>query len=150
MTRSAPLRALAVLSLAVLGVGCGSAPASSRGALEDQLAFGVEMAQRGLWSEAMFRFERAREVAPADRRVLNNLAVSYEAVGRFDDALATYKSALDAAPADRKLRQNYTRFLEFYQGFRVRRPGAEPAAPPPDLSPATAEPAPPPPEGSGR
>ena len=132
-------------------MGCGSAPAAAPGKLGDQLAFGVEMAQRGLWNEATFRFEQARALEPRDRRVLNNLAVSYEAVGRFDDALATYKSALEAAPGDRKLRQNYTRFLEFYQSYKVRRPAAPAAtaaAPEPDPAPPAESSAPPPTESS--
>jgi Flp pilus assembly protein TadD len=143
MTRPAPARALVALLAAGLAAGCGSAPAAAPGKVRDQLAFGVEMAQRGLWSEAMFRFEQARALEPRDRRVLNNLAVSYEAMGRFDDALAAYKTALVAAPADRKLRQNYTRFLEFYQNFKVRKPDA-PAASAPDAAPAPeSAPAPP-------
>jgi Flp pilus assembly protein TadD len=124
-------------------MGCGSAPAAAPAKPGDQLAFGVEMAQRGLWNEAMFRFEQASNLEPRDRRVLNNLAVSYEAVGRFEDALATYKRALEAAPADRKLRQNYTRFLEFYQNYKVRKP-AEPAAGAAAPEPAPASPAEPP------
>ena len=154
MNRPAPLRALLTLLAAGLALGCGSAPATAPGKLGDQLRFGIEMAQRGLWNEAMFRFEQARALEPRDRRVLNNLAVSYEAVGRFDDALATYKTALEAAPGDRKLRQNYTRFLEFYQNFKIRKP-ADPAAPAatpgPAPEPAPEAPATPPPaqpEGS--
>jgi tetratricopeptide (TPR) repeat protein len=149
MTRSAPLRALFGLLAAGLVMGCGSAPTAAPAKLGDQLAFGVEMAQRGLWNEAMFRFEQARALEPRDRRVLNNLAVSYEAVGRFEDALAAYKSALEAAPGDRKLRQNYTRFLEFYQNYKVRKPAdpaASAAAPETAPAPPAESPAPPPAE----
>lgn len=109
---------------AVLSGGCGSAgPAAAAGS---QLKFGIEMAQRGLWNEALFRFEQARLEDPRNPRVLNNLAVSYEAVGRFDDALTTYKSALEAAPDNRRLRQNYSRFVEFYQSFRPKKPSETP------------------------
>ncbi|HUF78883.1 MAG TPA: hypothetical protein VMR44_08210, partial [Thermoanaerobaculia bacterium] len=48
----------AMLTVAATLAGCGSA-GISHGA-DDQLKFGVQMAQRGLWSEALFRFERAR------------------------------------------------------------------------------------------
>ncbi len=84
----------------------------------EQLAFGVQMAKRGLWSEALFRFRQAEKARPGDARVLNNLAVAYEAVGLFDEALQTYQAALKVEPANRELRRNYARFIEFYQAFK--------------------------------
>ncbi len=118
---------LAVALAAVLSAGCGgSGPTPLVGS---QLKFGVEMAQRGLWNEALFRFEQARREDPRNSSILNNLAISYEAVGRFDDALATYKSALEASPDNRRLRQNYSRFVEFYQSFRPKKPGETATAP---------------------
>ena len=76
------------------------------------------MAKRGLWNEALFRFKRAGFLRPGDPRILNNLAVAYEAVGDFDQALETYKKALRADPGDQELKRNYARFVEFYQSFR--------------------------------
>jgi tetratricopeptide (TPR) repeat protein len=87
-------------------------------AADDQLAFGVQMAKRGLWSEALFRFRQAEKAQPGNPRVLNNLAVAYEAVGLFEEALETYQTALKADPANRDLRRNYARFIEFYQAFK--------------------------------
>ena len=143
-----------LLGSTLLVTSCASANLSA--SVEQQLAFGVSMAQRGLWSEALFRFERAHRLDPSSFRVLNNLAVAYEANGRFDDALATYRRALALDPANRDLRRNYARFVEFYQSFRPEEaveegagngapaaaPAAEPAAPPPDApaAPAPAEP----------
>lgn len=111
-------------------------PATSR---KSQVEFGVDMAKRGLWSEALFRFENARKIEPNDAAVLNNLAVCYEAAGRFEDALTTYEAALAIDPGNRALRQNYSRFAEFYQDFRPK-PAAPAAAPANGESPA-AEPA---------
>ena len=82
------------------------------------MEFGVTMAQRGLWSEALFRFQQADRESPGDPKVLNNLAVAYEATGQYDKALASYKEALQVAPENRDLRRNYARFVEFYQSFR--------------------------------
>ncbi len=81
------------------------------------------MAQRGLWREAAFRFEQARELEPNRATVWNNLAVAYEALGRFEDARQAYQRALQLDPENRLLRRNYTRFVEFYQAFRPRGPG---------------------------
>ena len=82
------------------------------------------MAKRGLWSEALFRFRQSEKTRPGNPRVLNNLAVAYEAVGLFDEALETYKAALKVDPGNRELRRNYARFIEFYQAFK---PDEEPA-----------------------
>ena len=93
------------------------APAPA-GAGDDQLSFGVQMAKRGLWSEALFRFRQAEKTQPGNPRLLNNLAVAYEAVGLFEEALESYKAALKADPANKELRRNYARFIEFYQAFK--------------------------------
>ena len=126
-----------LLLLAVPGAAFAGGPATSRKA---QLQFGIDMAKRGLWNEAMFRFENARKLEPGDVSVLNNLAVCYEAAGRFEDALATYREAMQVAPANNAVKQNYSRFAEFYQGYRPKK-AAEPkpaeAAPPPAAMPGT-------------
>lgn len=124
-----------------------------------QLAFGVDMARRGLWSEALFRFHQAERLDPNNPRVYNNLAVAYEATGDFDKALEYYQRALRASPENRELRANYARFVEFYQGFKPQEqkeggaaapaagtPAGAPAETPPDSggAPPVADPATPP------
>jgi len=145
MTRKSSLASgalVAVLAAVAATAGCASAGGSdaaagaSAAAASSQLDFGVDMARRGLWNEALFRFEQARRERPADAKVLNNLAVAYEAVGRFDEALAAYKEASRLAPGERNLKLNYSRFLEFYQGFRPP-PATPPAVAPPAAPPAT-------------
>ena len=116
----------APLVAAALACGSGDAALSAPGP-QSQMEFGVKMAQRGLWSEALFRFEQAQRQAPGDPRVLNNLAVAYEATGQFDKALASYQQALQAAPTNRELRRNYARFVEFYQSFRPQEAAPETA-----------------------
>ncbi len=78
------------------------------------------MAKRGLWSEALFRFRQADRLDPGNPRILNNIAVAYEALGLFDKALETYRAGLEVGPSDRELRDNYSSFVEFYQNFRPR------------------------------
>jgi len=113
----------------VLAVGAAGCSGYSAGeSAQAQLRFGVQMAQRGLWSEALFRFEKAEKLDPNNARILNNLAVAQEAAGRYEDALATYKKALGLAPGDRDLKQNYAHFVDFYESFRPPKPGE---APPP-------------------
>lgn len=92
--------------------------AAQKAETASQLQFGVDMARRGLWNEALFRFNRALVTRPGDAQILNNIAVAYEALGLFEQALETYKQALAASPNNRDLRANYSRFLEFYQSFK--------------------------------
>ena len=105
-----------------LGLLTGNLPAQAGSQTSkrthDQVAFGVNMAGRGLWNEALFRFKRAEKTQPGNARILNNLAVAYEAVGLFDEALGHYKRALKADSSSREVKRNYSRFVEFYQAFK--------------------------------
>ena len=83
-----------------------------------QLEFGVEMAKRGLWSEALFRFKQAERHNPGDSKILNNMAVAYEALGNFEKALDYYQSAIKSDPTNKELKRNYSRFVEFYRAFK--------------------------------
>lgn len=95
---------------------------------EVQLRFGVDMAERGAWKEAEYRFRRALEFAPRDAAVLNNLAVACENNGRYEEAERAYVQALEVAPKDRSIRENFERFRIFYAEYlRGRLPDAPPA-----------------------
>lgn len=114
--RSRGTAARVALFAAVLAL-CAVLPAGAAGA-GPQIGFGVRMAQRGLWSEALFRFQQAEHLDPGNARVFNNQAVALEALGRFEDALAAYQKGLKIDAANRDLKRNYSRFVEFYQGFQ--------------------------------
>lgn len=150
MPRPTLLRAVLWLAfLPLLLSACGNRYGRPDSA-SSQLAFGVEMAQRGLWSEALFRFHQAERIDPNNPRIQNNLGVAYEAAGEFETALEHYKRALQLDPNNRELRANYARFVEFYQGFRPQdqkaqgagasQPASAPAAPPDPETPPPAEP----------
>ncbi len=139
-----------VLAVCLAGALAGCSGVSASGRAQEQIDFGVAMAKQGLWSEALFRFERASRLDPNDYRVLNNLAVAYEATGEFDRALDVYKQALRVQPDNRDLRRNYARFVEFYQSFHPSgEKAAEGAAGTAPDSTATPPPAPPAPSGGG-
>lgn len=90
-------------------------PAPARGASADsqeQLRFGVNVARKGLWQEARFRFERAAALDPTNAAALNNLAVALEQQGDFDKARAAYDKALALRPGDTYIQQNYDLFRE--------------------------------------
>jgi len=105
-----------VLGLAVVSAACASGT-NPRAQARGEMEFGVQAAQRNYWQEALFRFERARNLDPTNEKILNNVAVALEALGRYDEALAAYKKALQETPKDRIIRRNYARFAEFYTSY---------------------------------
>lgn len=105
----------------LLSAGCGGYSQSQSAG--SQLAFGVDMARRGLWNEALFRFHQAERLDPNNSRVQNNLGVAYEAAGEFDKALEHYRKALQLSPESREMKANYARFVEFYQSYRGSQEG---------------------------
>lgn len=115
--RAAGLRVLVVVALAV-AFALPSVAQERPATAKEQLEFGVQMAQRQLWSEALFRFRQAQKLEPENPRIFNNLAVAHEALGMFEEALSLYRQGLEIAPQDKGLRNNYARFVDFYQRFK--------------------------------
>lgn len=81
----------------------------------EQVAFGINVAQRGLWREAIYRWEKAVELDPANASARNNLAVAYEQSGEFELANEAYERALELEPNNLYIRQNYELFREAYE-----------------------------------
>jgi Flp pilus assembly protein TadD len=79
---------------------------------EDELKFGIDVARKGLWNEARFRFEKAVTQDPDSAGALNNLAVALEQQGSFDQAREAYEKALKLQPGSLYIRQNYDLFRE--------------------------------------
>ena len=77
-----------------------------------QVEFGIDVAQKGLWQEARFRFEKAVELDPDNAPALNNLAIALEQQGEFDKARGAYEKALQLKPNDLYIQQNYDLFRE--------------------------------------
>jgi len=99
----------AAFVIAVLLASSGPLPLPSAGA---ELRFGIEAAQKGLWNEARFRFERAVALQPENAKALNDLAVAYEHMGEFEKARKSYEKALELKPGDSYIQQNYDLFRE--------------------------------------
>jgi Flp pilus assembly protein TadD len=89
-----------------------SVSADARGEAKQWVTFGVDVAQRGLWREAIYRWERATELDPTYAPAFNNLAVGYEHEGQMDKARQAYEKAMVLAPSDQQIRQNYELFKE--------------------------------------
>jgi Flp pilus assembly protein TadD len=99
---------LVVLSLALTH----PAYADPRSDAKAQVEFGIAVAQRGLWKEATYRWERAVEIDPTYAAAHNNLAVAYEHEGEFDKARRAYEKAVELEPDNLSIRQNFDLFKE--------------------------------------
>ena len=115
-----------VLLLATVALGGGSAAAQSAPGLAApgsaggeragrENSFGVEVASRGLWKEAAYRWQKAVDLDPRNHKAHNNLAVAYERSGKFEEALDAYETALELLPSNEQIRQNYELFREAYE-----------------------------------
>jgi Flp pilus assembly protein TadD len=101
------MRALLLLLLLAPGPVLAAEESSDR-----QVDFGLKVAQKGLWQEARFRFERAVQLDPGNASALNDLAVALEQMGEFDEARKAYEKALELKPGDIYIQQNYDLFRE--------------------------------------
>ena len=106
------IRRFAILVAA--GALATSAPllADARSDAKAQVDFGIDVAQRGLWREAIFRWERAIEIDPTYAAAYNDLAVAYEHEGQLDKARKAYEKAMELEPNNDQIRQNYELFKE--------------------------------------
>jgi Flp pilus assembly protein TadD len=89
-----------------------SGPLFAEESAQRQIDFGLKVAQKGLWQEARFRFERAAQAEPGNAAALNNLAVALEQMGDFAGARKAYEKALELKPDDVYIQQNYDLFRE--------------------------------------
>ena len=86
--------------------------ADARSEAKAQVDFGIDVAQRGLWREAIYRWERAVQIDPTYGAAYNDLAVAYEHEGQPDKARQAYTKALEVEPNNAQIRQNYELFKE--------------------------------------
>ena len=103
------------LVFGVLVVALSAIPAHAGGPRKEaqaQVQFGIDVAQKGLWKEALFRWEKAVELDPNYAAAYNDLAVAYEHEGLFDKARQAYAKALALEPNNISIKQNYDYFKE--------------------------------------
>ncbi len=128
------------------------------------MRFGAEAAQRGLWREAAFRWQKILTSDPDNARVHNNLAVASESLGQFDKAREEYETARRLAPESKEIRSNYESFQQLCRTIKgcsgeppaspamvpaapAATPGAEAPGPAPEPAAASATPSPSPSPG---
>jgi type IV pilus assembly protein PilF len=102
-----------IFGLALLLAVATASPAwAQRKDAKEQVEFGIQVAQRGLWKEAIYRWERATQLDPTYAAAFNNLAVAYEHEGQLAKAREAYEKALAIEPGNALVRQNYDLFKE--------------------------------------
>jgi Tfp pilus assembly protein PilF len=102
------------ITLVMLGLLLAARPARAdvRHDAKAQVEFGIDVAQRGLWREAIYRWEKAVEIDPAYAAAFNDLAIAYEHEGQLQKARKAYDKALELDPNNAQIRQNYELFKE--------------------------------------
>jgi Tfp pilus assembly protein PilF len=103
---------VAVSLVLLTAAGASAAHADVRAEAKAHVSFGIEVAQRGLWREAIYRWEQAVKLDPTYAAAFNDLAIGYEHVGEFEKALKAYEKALELEPDNIQIRQNYDLFRE--------------------------------------
>lgn len=103
-----------IVASALLCVSLAAVPtfAEQRSEAKEQVEFGIQVAQRGLWREAIYRWERATQLDPSYAAAFNNLAIAYEHEGELDKARAAYEKALSLEPENALIKQNFDLFRE--------------------------------------
>src|SRR5689334_8795104 len=106
------MRVLSLLVVTLLALSAAPLAADVRTDAKKQIEFGISVAQRGLWREAIYRWEKATQIDPSYAAAYNDLAIGYEHEGQLDKARKAYEKALELDPNNSQVRQNYELFKE--------------------------------------
>ena len=106
------MRGISTVLLLLLTLAVAPLAADARDDAKKQIEFGISVAQRGLWREAIYRWERAAQIDPTYAAAHNNLAIAYEHEGELDKARAAYEKAVELEPNNSFIKQNFELFKE--------------------------------------
>ena len=106
------MRLVSLLFVSLLTLSVAPLAADARSDARKQIEFGIAVAQRGLWREAIYRWERAAQIDPTYAAPHNNLGIAYEHEGELDKARAAYEKAIELEPNNSFIKQNYELFKE--------------------------------------
>ncbi len=101
-----------VLVTCLAAVTASPSFADAKSDAKSQVEFGITVAQRGLWREAIYRWQKATELDPTYVAAYNDLAIAYEHEGQLEKARKAYEKAIELDPNNAQVRQNYELFKE--------------------------------------
>jgi type IV pilus assembly protein PilF len=102
----------AALGVFLVAVFAAPSRADARHDAKTEVDFGISVAQKNLWREAIYRWEKAVELDPTYAAAFNDLAIGYEHEGDLAKARKAYEKALELQPNNTQIRQNYELFKE--------------------------------------
>jgi Tfp pilus assembly protein PilF len=103
---------VAAILVVLLGIAVAPLVADAREDAKKQVQFGISVAQKSLWREAIFWWERATKSDPTYAAAHNNLAIAYEHEGDLTKARQSYEKAMELEPNNAMIKQNYELFKE--------------------------------------
>ena len=106
------MRAFAACLIVLLALCAPASASDARSEAKKHVDFGIVVAQKGLWREAIMQWERATEIDPTYAAAFNNLAIAYEHEGDLDKARVAYDKALAIEPNNSYIKQNNELFKE--------------------------------------
>jgi type IV pilus assembly protein PilF len=106
------VRVVAVVVCSAATMAASPSFADAKSEAKSQVEFGINVAQRGLWREAIYRWQKATELDPTYAAAFNDLAIAYEHEGQLDKARKAYEKAIELDPNNTQVRQNYELFKE--------------------------------------
>lgn len=121
LLRASIVAALVALISAPALADRGGQRDNRRGEAKAQVDFGIRVAQKNLWKEAAYRFEKAIDIDPTYGAAWNNLGIAFEQLGKFLEARNAYEKALALEPNNTFIRNNYDLFREIYDRQNRRR-----------------------------
>src|SRR5207245_9977079 len=99
---------LAVILSSAVFLSAAPSFADGRSDAKAEVEFGINVAQRGLWREAIYRWEKAVEIDPTYAAAFNDLAIAYEHEGQLEKAREADEKAREIAPSNSQIPQNLT------------------------------------------
>jgi hypothetical protein len=125
----------AFFAVALVGAGASRATAADAN-LDEILRFAAEVAQKGDWREARYRWEQAARIEPDNPRILNNLAVALEILGEGERARELYGRAVALSGGDQRIEDNAARAALFRRAAKGPDPDKAAGNEAPEAAPA--------------
>src|SRR5260370_17721136 len=105
-------RSVAIFTASMVVFSAAPSFADARKDAKSQVDFGINVAQRGLWREAIYRWEKATQLDPTYSAAFNDLAIAYEHEGQLEKARKPSEKPLDLDPTNHHVRHTSKRFKE--------------------------------------